>query len=215
MTLDTRVYVTSPVNVQDLFLECQRLISITDEQGREPAQQKSTDTQDETWRDGKSFVEPGSPWTISNEPGQDLPGWLMIHYRPGGMYRTPDDAAVHERCNHPDCDYYDLAEPICDTSEHKPACWAEVSIDTAYGYRGPSRTGCGDLHAAFVAGLGEWLDARGIEWKWLNEFTSEVHQGYERLDELVSGGIEATTWFRNVVSPAIAARFTEPAGGQR
>jgi hypothetical protein len=215
MTLDTRVYITSPVNVQDLFLECQRLISIADEQHRGPGRQMWSDEQDMTWRDGERFVEPGNPWTISNKLGQGLPGWLMIHYRPGAMYRTPDDAAVHDDCNHPDSDYYDAGTPTCDESEHDPACWAEVSIDTAYGYRGPNRTGCGDLHAAFVAGLGEWLDARGIEWKWLNEFTSKVHVGYERLVELASGGFEAAAWFRTTALPAINAHIAEQAGGVR
>jgi len=59
----------------------------------------------------------------------------------------------------------------------------EVSFDTAYGYSGPEG-GCGDLHARLVRGLGEWLDGKGVRWSWLNEWTSEVHEGYERLTEL-------------------------------
>src|SRR5690242_14095966 len=59
----------------------------------------------------------------------------------------------------------------------------EVSFDTAYGYRGPEG-GCGDLHARLVRELGAWLDGRRVRWSWLNEWTGEVHEGYEGLSEL-------------------------------
>ena len=63
--------------------------------------------------------------------------------------------------------------------------------------------GCGDLHARLVAELGIWLDQRGKRWKWENEFTGEIHEGYEQLIQLASGGFEATAWFRTMVVPAI------------
>lgn len=213
MTLDTRIYVLDRVDVRELFREGQRLLGLADERQRGPDQQRWSDEQDKTWREGVSFVEPGNPWTISNDVGQGLPGWLMIHYRRDGeRRRTAEEAAVHECCNHPDSDYYDAGEPQCSSVEHNPVCYAEVSIDTAYGYRGPNGYGCGDLHAAFITALGEWLDARGIRWKWRNEFTFEVHEGYDRLIDLTSGGSEAANWFRTSVLPAIAAH--DIGGGQ-
>ena len=78
----------------------------------------------------------------------------------------------------------------------------EVSLDTAYGYDADGE-GCGDLHARLVAQLGHWLDGKGIRWSWQNEFTGEIHEGYEGLADLGSGGAEASTWFREIVAPAL------------
>jgi hypothetical protein len=127
---------------------------------------------------------------ISNEPMQDLDAWLIIHYgdplRDGTCPRMP-----HEPDDDDDC-----------WDHHKPACYAEVSIDTAYGYHGPDG-GCGDLHARIVAELGQWLDSKGIAWSWQNEFTGEVHERYAGLTDLGGGGAEASAWFRNIAAPAI------------
>ena len=68
--------------------------------------------------------------------------------------------------------------------------------------------GCGDLHAALVGQLGQWLDARGIRWEWMNEYTGEVHGGpdrYEQLIGLASAGFESAAWFETTVMPAITA----------
>jgi len=51
----------------------------------------------------------------------------------------------------------------------------EVNFDTAYGYKAANDAGCGDLHAAFIVRIGEWLDARGVDWSWYNEFTGDWH----------------------------------------
>lgn len=212
MTLNTRVYVLDKVDVHELFREAQRLLGLADDGKRGPDRQQWSNEQDRTWRGGVGATEPGNPWMISNEVGQGLPGWLMVHYRTDGHYRTAEQAAVHSYCNHPDAEYYEPSKPTCRETEHDPVCWAELSIDTAYGYRGPNGYGCGDLHAAYVAGLGEWLDGRGLRWKWLNEFTGEVHEGYDRLIELASGGFEASAWFRTTALPAIAAHAATTGG---
>lgn len=199
MTLDTRMYVLDPINAGDLFRQAQAVLGKYDEQGRGPDQMRWT-------ADGGC---------ISNAPGQDLPGWLMLHHGDGAPYRTAEDAAVHECCNHPDADYYDTDQPACTDTEHSPVCWAEISIDTAYGYRGPDGMRCGDLHAAFVAEVGAWLDSQNIRWKWLNEFSGEVHDSAESLIELVSGGFEASAWFRTTVLPAIAGHISDERDGAR
>lgn len=91
----------------------------------------------------------------------------------------------------------------CDGSDHAPACWLTVSFDTSYGYSDERGYGCGDLHAEYIARLGQWLDAMGIRWCWENEFTGEIHTGYEQLTGLASGAFEASAWFRTTVLPAI------------
>jgi hypothetical protein len=67
--------------------------------------------------------------------------------------------------------------------------------------------------ASLVAELGKWLDERGVRWLWKNEYTGEVHSGYEQLIELCSGGFEAAAWFQTTVLPAIAAKTSVEGGG--
>jgi hypothetical protein len=222
MTLDTRVYVLDPVPRDQVFRKCQQIIANYDTEGRAPEAQR--------WRDDHEW---GDHHVLMNEGMQGLPGWLIVHYRPDGPYRTEQQAQQ--------CDY---CEPGCDGSTHPPACWLEVSIDTAYGYRGPNDMNCGSLHARFVAELGMWLDSllvswcdvhdalegtckpdpasgaagvpcaaspqrnprgEGVRWRWLNEYTGEIHAGYDKLPALVGSSDQATAWFEREVKPAIAA----------
>lgn len=217
MTLDTRVYVLDPIDRTAVFRKCQEIIAQWDERRRTPEQHRTEDTD---WGDHR---------VLMNESFQNLPGWLILHYRPGGPYRTEAQAAEHDHC-----------DDDCDGSTHAPACWMEVSIDTAYGYRGPDGMNCGSLHARFVAELGAWLDEQrpswcdihdalegtcnvdgpkgtgvpcaasptrnpreGVRWKWLNEYTGEVHEGYDQLVSLVGSSDQAVAWFNNEVKPAI------------
>jgi len=189
MTLDTRMYVHDPIDHKALFDHCNTLIGAVS-----PV---STDSQDETWRKGESFVEPGNPWSIRNRLGQGFCALLDISYRPNAPLRTDEQAAEHDD---------EICDEDCGGDWHPPACWIEVSLDTAYGYRGDNGEGCGDLHARLVGELGLWLDGQGIGWSWMNEFTGEVHGGGSRYRELVglaSGGFEATAWFQTTVLPAI------------
>jgi hypothetical protein len=139
--------------------------------------------------EGVKFTdEPGSIW---NNPGQGLCALLDVTHGNGSPLRAEPEP----------CDEY--CEPDCD-GIHQPACWLDVSFDTGYSYSGPEG-GCGDLHARLVAELGRWLDGRGIRWSWQNEFTGEIHQGYEGLTELGAGGLAALGWFAASVAPAIRA----------
>lgn len=207
MTLSTDIYVLDPVNVHELFLHCQGLLTKYDEQHRPPRQQACSDTpRHEIWKD------PGSR-SLSNQIGQNLPAILDITYRPNAPLRAVEQA---DECTD-DCDPADqVLESDGERYHHHPrACWVDIDFDTAYGYRDSEGRGCGDLHALLVAGVGAWLDQRGIRWEWENEFTSEVHGGpdrYERLVDLASGGFEASAWFRTTVAPAIAAMHARAEG---
>lgn len=207
MTLSTDVYVLDQVDPHEVFAECQRLLSLYDEHHRAPAQQTHEDRQDCTWRGGQRTTEASSPWTISNEPCQNLPAWLFVHYRPGAPLRTAEQSAEHDEeiCTLPGCGWWTEGESeACDGKWHPPACWLSVDFDTAYGYK-HNGMGCGDLHAVLVAELGKWLDARSVRWSWKNEYTGEVHDSAEKLIELVSGGFEASAWFQTTALPAILA----------
>jgi hypothetical protein len=197
MTLDTRVYVLDRISAKDVWLKCNQLIG-ADESVKAVHEQKKS------WRKGESFVEPGDPWWYWNRPGQGLCALLDVQYRPDAPLRSEADAAAHdEDCNLPGTEWYDEEAGPCDGSWHYPACWLEISFDTAYSYKDEQGRGCGDLHASLLADLGRWLDERGVRWAWKNEFTGEVHTGYEQLIELCTGGFEASAWFRTTVAPAI------------
>jgi hypothetical protein len=134
--------------------------------------------------------EPGMIW---NKPGQGLCAFLDVTHGDGAPLREPGEHAK----------YCDGEAGECFAPCGVP-CWLEVSFDTSYGYSGPEG-GCGNLHARLVAELGQWLDGKGVRWRWRNEFTSEIHWGYDRLTDLCDGGAEATAWFADIVQPAIAA----------
>lgn len=139
--------------------------------------------------EGTAFEDkPGNIW---NKPGQGLCALLDVYHGDGAPLVKPGE---HDRYCDGEAD--DCLEP-CGVPR-----WLEVSFDTGYSYEGPDG-GCGDLHARLVAELGHWLDGKGIAWSWCNEFTEEVFRGYDRLTDLGSGGAEASTWFRDIVAPAL------------
>jgi hypothetical protein len=186
VTLDTRIYVLDEVEIGSLFRHGQELMGKYDYDGghRPPERQDFSDTsRDDVHR-------------LANKIGQGLPGILEIRYREGAPLATAEQAAT---CT-TDCD------PGDDYHYHPHTCFAEIGIDTGYGYRDPEGRGCGDLHALLVAEIGNWLDKRDVRWEWRNEFTGEVHGGaerYHRLIDLCSAGFEAAAWFRSSVLPVI------------
>jgi hypothetical protein len=171
VTLNTTVYVIDDVDLRELFHTCQQLLTPYDAEHREPDQQIS-------------YVKPKR---IGNRLGQGLPAILEIETGGERPCWTEQQAVEHnEYCNLPGLPYYDSTEPPCTKSTHGVPCWYEVSFDTAYSWSGAGGAGCGDLHASLVTRLGRWLDDRGVRWKWRDEQTGKVHEGYEALDALGS-----------------------------
>ena len=186
MTLDTRIYLHDRADYREVFVKCNQLIGA--HEGI-----RFTDEPVSDWKDGKRLRGPeDGEWTIWNAPGQGLCALLDLSYRKDAPLRAPGD-------------HYRYCEPDECDGGCAPACWLEVSFDTAYGYRGDNGEGCGDLHARLVAELGRWLDGKGVRWSWQNEFTGEIHSGYEGLTELGAGGLAALEWFAAEALPAIAA----------
>lgn len=183
MTLNTEVQVLTEVDPHEVFHKCRELLGAT---SVHPFEDKP-----DSWR-GEGAR------TIANPPGIGLPAWLICHYREDTPLRTPEQAATHDEDCEDDCDGTGWS--------HSPAAWMEVTMDTGYGYS-DDEGGCGALHARLVARLGKWLDARGVEWSWTNEFTGETHAGdqrYDRLPDLAGGGEDAERWFHTSILPAIA-----------
>lgn len=213
MTLSTNVYVLDEIDPMEVFRYCQGLLARFDDERRPAEAQRWTNRQDMTFNLGEWTTEPDNPWSLDNEPDQNLPAWLMMAYRPGAPLRTQADAEKHDPdcCNIPGATFYDESEPLCDGAYHSTACWLDIDFDTAYSYKSGGR-GCGDLHAALVGLLGQWLSEKGVTWKWRNEFTGEVHDDAASLVELVTGGADASAWLNNIVKPAINAEVESKGG---
>ena len=146
--------------------------------------------------EGTRFTDTGN--SLWNAPGQGL--CALLDVTSGGDVPLVQ-AGEHSR-------YCDGEADECSTPCGTP-CWLEVSFDTAYGYRGDNGERCGDLHARLVAELGQWLDTKGLRWRWRNEFTGQVFDRYDGLTELGRGGAEATSWYRDIAAPAIAAMIAK------
>ncbi len=142
---------------------------------------------------GPRYDENG--WSLSHELGQGLPAALAIYFRLGEPYQV---GSPHSK----------WCEDECDGTYHSPDCWIEVTFDTTYSYK-EGEEGCGHLHVRLVTELGLWLDVRNIAWSWENEFTGEIHRGYENLPDLAGGGDSASAWFERVF-PAILSGVSPP-----
>lgn len=200
MTLATDMWVTGPISIQDRETLWQL--------GRELIYHFSD-------RDGPALFTDKPPHSIY-EPQDMVPGvrdrdhgigqgfcsMYDFRYQFLGYPVEQYDGIVHES----DC------EPDCTWHHNSPATgwWVKIRLDTSYGFRmespeGFATWGCGDLHAAIVSIMGEWLTRKGISWHWENEFTGEIHEGPEGLSDLGMSGAAAHNWMLNTVAPALEA----------
>lgn len=212
MTLSTKIYIQGEIGALDVFNFLVHQLLEFDNSHRDFTAVRTTAEADTDWK----TKQPTGLWTVETVIGQGLPAWTMVHHRPGGAYRTEVDAQAHDDgiCNMPGSSYHDADEPVCDGSHHTPACHLMVDMDTAYGYTGPNGIGCSGLHGTMIVRLGTMLQERGVPFSWRNEYTGELHQGFDGLDGLLSAGDEANAWFNGVALPAImldiARREDEP-----
>lgn len=210
MTLDTRAYIHGEIGALDVFnfIVHQLLEFDRDDDTNAPRPFDRVVTRAEADTDFRT-KQPAGTWTMETRCGQGLPAWLMVHYRPGGKYRTAEDAAQHDAsiCNLPESEYFDDETPVCDGTGHRPACHVEISMDTSYGWRGPNGMRASVLHGVVLARLTEWLSEQGVAWSWMNEYTGEIHPGGEGLEGLLGSGEQADAWFDQVAFPAIRAEI--------
>lgn len=191
MTLNTNIYVLDEIDPAEVFHQAASLMHVRD---------------DYQFTNGPHWM--GSLNAIAAEPGQGYPAWLILQYRPGGVpiatadgnaaalatHLADTDPETHKYCegdDHSEWERDELYEP----------CWLSFDYDTAYGYRGPNGEDCNDLHAGYIRQMGAWFDARGIRWKWQNEYTGEIFTGYDGLAQFAHNGDQAQGWFTNDVLP--------------
>lgn len=133
---------------------------------------------------------------ITHPPGVGLSAWLMLHIVDNIAYDCDDS-----------CDEYDCFHQI--NPEYNGWATAAVSFDTAYSYRGDNGESCSDLHARLITNLGYFLDQKGLEWQWQNEYTGEWFERFDQLDKFGNAhrATGADNWFRNIALPAIEREY--------
>lgn len=170
MPLNTEIYILDEIDPHKVFNFCNELMGV-----KKPI---FTEAYDE-WQQNPVI-------SLDNAPGQGLPAWVMSNYRrKGPLYSM----AQYERDS--------------ETGKNRlvtPACFMEVSFDTAYGYR-DSYGGSTELHGRYIVALQEWLAKRNVSMCWKNEFTDTIHHGNEGLEAFFNGGDRANEWFTNSVLP--------------
>jgi len=187
MTLCTHIAIGKPHHVREIFDFCRTLL---DTPAGTPVEAGPEEGSPLAYADGRKW--------IANPGGIGLGAWLWVYYGVDGPMRH-----VHDKwCTDDDgvCEYADSENPTDNG-------WAaiDVTFDTAYGYRGENNESCSDLHARLVSALGAWLDARGLPWKWQNEYTGEWSDRFDNLDAFGDAhrATGADAWFHNVVAPAL------------
>lgn len=179
MTLDTRIFILDKVDPHEVFNFCNDLLGAKNPRFKEGPSDWDTD---------KEVIH------LDNEPGQGFPAWLMTKYRAEGKPLYEKDVTMLDM----DPDYY--AEIESDGSRiFKPACFMEISFDTAYSYQ-DEFGGCSTLHARYIVDLYNFLLEKGVRIKWQDEFSGAIHEGVDGIEEFLGGGDEAQEWFKTVLT---------------
>ena len=179
MTLDTRIFILDPVDPKEVFDFCNGLLGAKNPRFKEGPSD---------WDDDKEVIH------LDNEPGQGFPAWLMTKYRAEGKPLRDKDMTRH------DLDPDEYAEDDEYGKEvYKPACFMEISFDTAYGYQ-DEYGGCSTLHARYIVDLHAFLLAKGVRIKWQDEFSGDIHNGIHGIEEFLGGGDKAMAWFKEVLT---------------
>lgn len=139
--------------------------------------------------------EDGDREVIYASPHEGLPVLLAVYYRPGGEMYTEQEARekLESACGKPDCDSH-RAQPA-----HLILAMATEFSWASSKYEGWN---AGNLHSGMLWGIGGFLDAKKVPWKWQENLSHEVHSGYDDLDDLV----KAAERVRGMSSPMGAAQ---------
>ncbi len=193
MTLDTRIFIYDSVDHMETFEKVCELLDIPDTKN---------------FRD-----EVGQPYgcvpgrEISNEVAQGFDAWVMTYSNPEGIRLSEEYLQEQVRWNAKMRETYpDEADDIVDPTSTDPEAgvhFMQISMDTGYGGRSTRGESCTELHARVIAQLGQWLDERGLNWGWYNEYNGKYYSKYDGLNEFLRGGLGAMDWFQNLALPAI------------
>jgi len=172
MTLNTSVLILDPTDRDELYEFVNGLLVLSSEF-------------DSDFVPEKSVTEFG----IGNHLGQGLPAILDIDaHADGKTMITPEHSDYCED----DCEHWS-----CTTSRY-----AEISFDTAYGYRGPAGENCNTLHMSYILNIAEWAKERNLRVMWSNEYTGELHSPDDTaaIVKFLGSGDDAMKWFNDTVA---------------
>ena len=195
MTLNTAVYILDPIDpleVQSFFNK--HLLKVTDPIiEHKPATNWNRETR--TWDEDPEVMD------LDNQVGQGFDAWYMSQYRKGGLPLHAEDVYSEVDEDYPD------EEPYVESRK----CFMKVNFDTAYGYISP-KGGCAELHTYYIVALHDWLATKGVRIQWVNEFSGEIFDGLNGLDDFSKAGDDARKWFKSImpgVMASIAAEYSE------
>lgn len=147
---------------------------------------KLIEAKNPTFTEGPSTFSKGL-WQYSNNPGQGFSAWLYAYRSMEGVDNT-DGVWVVE-------DYDEDGEVI---SEEDLDVNIRLEFDTTYGYSDPIYGGCSSLHAFYIMILNQYVLERGGSLVWQNEYTGELNNGLEGIEEFMENGLGAMEWFSGV-----------------
>jgi hypothetical protein len=183
MTLTTSIAIGEPYNVREIFDFCRQLL------GTPEGTPVNEGVCDDDFRPGcKEIYDPG---------GIGLAARLWIFYGADGPMTHKCDKWCATEVGPAKWD--DSGQRMVtqkEIDEHNADVegdptkngWAtiEVTFDTSYVYRGDDGESCSDLHARLITALGQWLDSKGLPWKWQNEYSCEWFDRFDGLAEFAT-----------------------------
>jgi hypothetical protein len=144
------------------------------------------------------------PWSgpgvlnFGNELGQGLPAILDVEFREDAPVASTEQAAEHTE----DCEWDVKQGSSCDWN-HPVVCGILISLDTAYGYT-DSYGGCSVLHARYIVDFyTNFVLPRGLSLRWKNEYSGEINEGIDGIEEFLDGGDEAAEWFTGIITKIV------------
>ncbi len=101
---------------------------------------------------------------------------MMVSYRKDGKPLSDEGDFLLRRaaCDNPDC------EP----GHHYPAHEMIVAFATDVTYSAAGAANCGQIHAALIYQIGNWLEDQGVSWTWASLLNPETHSGYDNLNKM-------------------------------
>lgn len=190
MTLSTDIYILDPIEPEAVLRRVREIMAelVAD---CPPVEEHQIEDRESYFRaDYLADSDDDTPRILQTLPGQGLPAWVMVEYRPGRPLRTEDEA-VRERRREHDRDHAGGYCTVCPEGDgghapddtaladhfggHLRRCYLRIDMDTAYGYRDDAGRGCGDLHADIIRRLAPWLADRDVRFEWKHESSGVVY----------------------------------------
>lgn len=203
MTLNTKIYINGPIDVEELFAWGNANLIRPD---HEPVvTRRGVGEGEYSWQ--KDAM-------VGNRIGQGFCAIFEIEHREGAPISHMESFYPSD---------YDEDDPESkgemleakDELAARPDYYAEITFDTSYGFSDTIngvQMGCSALHSWFIYALVDYCDSKGVTLSWINEFSGEYYRGLDGLETLLQDGRSASDWFHNMVVPAITNEVTRNGG---